>query len=60
MYSIVQHRNTPLHYAAMYGHIGTAQVLVEAKADVDAVDKVCMCGRERGWMGSWGGRLCHE
>jgi len=27
---------------------------VEAKADVDAGDKVCMCGRGRGWMGSWG------
>ena len=33
---------------------------VEAKADVDAGNKVCMCGRGRGWMGSWGGRLCHE
>ena len=60
VYSIVQDQDTPLHRAAIMGHSGTAQVLVEAKADVDAVDMVCMCGRGRGWMGSWGGRLCHE
>ena len=60
VYSIVQDQETPLHRAACSGHSGTAQVLVEAKADVNAVDEVCMCGRGRGWMGSWGGRLCHE
>ena len=36
VYSIVQGQNTPLHRAASNGHSGTAQVLVEAKADVDA------------------------
>ena len=60
VYSIVQGQWTPLHYAAREGHSGTAQVLVEGKANVDACDEVCMCGRGRGWMGSWGGRLCHE
>ena len=60
VYSIVQFQDTPLHFAARFGHSETAQVLVEAKADVTAVDEVCMCGRGRGWMGSWGGRLCHE
>jgi len=59
-YSIVQDQDTPLHRAAFNGHSGTARVLVEAKADVDAGNKVGMCGRGRGWMGSWGGRLCHE
>ena len=60
VYSIVQVKVTPLHCAAGKGHNGTVQVLVEAKADVNAVNEVCMCGRGRGWMGSWGGRLCHE
>jgi len=60
MYSIVQRQETPLHCTAWNGHSGTAQVLVEAKADVDAGDKVCLCGRGRGWMGSWGVRLYHE
>ena len=60
VYSIVQLQDTPLHHAASNGHSETAQVLVEAKADVDAGNEVCMCGRGRGWMGSWGGRLCHE
>ena len=42
VYSIVQRRDTPLHCAASNGHSGTALVLVEAKADVNAVDQVCM------------------
>ena len=36
VYSIVQDQSTPLHDAAHNGHSGTAQVLVEAKADVNA------------------------
>jgi len=55
VYSIVQGQWTPLHWAACSGHSGTAQVLVEAKADVDAGNKVCTCGRERGWVGGWVG-----
>ena len=53
VYSIVQGPNTPLHYAAISGDSGTARVLVEAKADVNARDTVCTCGRERGWVGGW-------
>ena len=50
MYSIVQRQWTPLHHAVINGHSGTAQVLVEAKADVDAVGQVCMWGEG---VGGW-------
>jgi ankyrin repeat protein len=36
-----QNQMTPLHAAAWSGRVEVAKLLVEAKADIDAGDKVC-------------------
>jgi len=42
---------TPLHKAAIHGDSETARLLLNAKAHVNARDKVSMCGRGGGCMG---------
>ncbi len=37
---IYQGKNTPLHFAAAYGHGKIVETLVEAKADLSAQDQV--------------------
>lgn len=36
----VQDGNTALHVSSKYGHVGAAQVLIEAHTDIDLQDKV--------------------
>ena len=47
-----QDKNTPLHLAAYNGHDAACRVLVDAGADVMAVDRVslCMCVMMSGWL----------
>ena len=39
----MQDGGTPLHYAAMFGHVSTAKRLLDAGADVMATDNVSSC-----------------
>ena len=44
---IYQGKNTPLHFAAAYGHGKIVETLVEAKADLRAQDKVSVLKETR-------------
>ena len=44
---IYQDRRTPLHYAAKGGHGKTVETLVEAKADLCALDEVSVLKETR-------------
>ena len=39
----MQDGETPLHYAARFGHSSTAEVLLEAGAEIMAKDNVSSC-----------------
>ena len=40
----LQRKNTALHYGAKCGHVPVVEELIKAKADVNAVDYVSLCG----------------
>ena len=38
IYIYKRYGNTPLHYAALYGHVVAVQLLITARADVNRVN----------------------